>query len=221
MTPTPYVGAVVHYQCEPDDWHDNDCRAAILTAVPSGDVCALVVFDDQEGMSFTACYYDGSDTPKAGTWHWPEHAASSPTVRIDVPHVKVDVHPRRIAQDLADALGRRGTRRTGMDFGGALKALKDGMKATREAWQPPGQYVTLQHASPGVIFIDTAEQAQATGLRQGAACRFQPYFMLGQVDGPAPVSFSPWMPGVDDLLAEDWLVASPDGDIRWPDGTVA
>jgi hypothetical protein len=166
------------------------------------------VFDNHEGMSFTACLYDGSDTPKAGTWHWPEHAASSPTVRIDVPNIKDDVHPRKIAQDLANALGWRGTRRTGMDFGGALKALKDDMKATREGWDAPGRYVFVQ---------DTHFTGSKHTPYDPDATVFHPFLMVHHPNG----SYEAWSPSGVDLLADDWLVASPDGDIRWPDGTVA
>jgi hypothetical protein len=103
-----------------------------------------------------------------------------------------------------------------MDFGVALSNLKQGMKATREGWNASGQFVVLQAGYPDGIGIN-ANTAAATGVLEGTVCRFRPYLMLRTADG----SFVPWAPTVSDVLAEDWLIASPDGNITWPDGTRA
>lgn len=90
-----------------------------------------------------------------------------------------------------------------MDFGEALKWLKDGHKATRNSWEPYGQYVTLKAALTEM-------------LPDGGQRRFEPFFLLNRWGMCVP-----WQPTVNDLLAEDWLTATADGEIRWPDGTVA
>lgn len=105
------------------------------------------------------------------------------TLRLGAPHVKMEGDPLTIARDQP-----RLRPKSGMDFGGALKALKEGMKATRPCWRP-GWYVVLRD---------------------------------GEIKAHTPDGFfTPWIGDSEDLLADDWLVASPDGDIRWPDGTVA
>jgi hypothetical protein len=100
-----------------------------------------------------------------------------------------------------------------VDFSNALVNLKQGMKATREGWNASGQYVVLQRGYPNGIAIN-ANTAQATGIPEGTMCVFRPYLMLRTADG----SFVPWAPTVSDVLAEDWLIATTDGTISWPDG---
>jgi hypothetical protein len=90
-----------------------------------------------------------------------------------------------------------------MDFSEALKWLKDGGKATRNNWEPYGQYVTYKAALTEL-------------LPDGEHRRFEPFLLLNRWGMRVP-----WQPTVSDVLAEDWLVATMDGTIQWPDGTVA
>lgn len=122
--------------------------------------------------------------------------ADSPTLRLDVPEFVSEVDPQTIAEEIrrsiwthrSPAARPRESGGSGMDFGGALRAMKEDMKATRPSWRP-GWYVVLRD---------------------------------GEIKAHTPDGFfTPWNVDSEDLLADDWLVASPDGDIRWPDGTVA
>jgi len=78
-----------------------------------------------------------------------------------------------------------------MDFGKALKCLKEGGRVAREGWNGKGIFIELQRpdenskmTSP-YIYIDT------TGL---------------QTDNPAaPKSLVPWLASQTDMLAEDWI----------------
>jgi hypothetical protein len=78
-----------------------------------------------------------------------------------------------------------------MDFGEAIKKLKEGGRVARCGWNGKGIFIELQvpdeHSkmtSP-YIFIDT------TGL---------------QTDNPhAPKSRVPWLASQTDMLAEDWV----------------
>ncbi|MEV0382381.1 MW1434 family type I TA system toxin [Nonomuraea sp. NPDC050643] len=79
-----------------------------------------------------------------------------------------------------------------MDFGEALKWLKDGGKATRNAWQPYGQHLAVLDI--GLCLVQPTRVGKVALL---------------------------WQATGDDLLADDWLVATADGVIAWPDGTVA
>lgn len=103
-----------------------------------------------------------------------------------------------------------------MDFSAALLNIKEGMKTTRNGWNAPGQYVVLQPGYPRGVPIN-ANTSAATGIPEGTVRVFRPYLILHTADG----SFVPWQPTASDVLAEDWLIATPDGVISWPDGTRA
>jgi hypothetical protein len=87
-----------------------------------------------------------------------------------------------------------------MDFGQALKALRDGQRLAREGWNGKDMFVVLQAGYPDGIPIN-ANTAEATGIPQGTVCSFRPYLMMKAVDD----SFVPWVASQTDLLAHDWL----------------
>jgi hypothetical protein len=79
-----------------------------------------------------------------------------------------------------------------VDFGLALRYLKDGYKVARQGWNGKGIFIELQRPDEHskmthpYIFIDT------TGL---------------QTDNPhAPKNRVPWLASQTDTLAEDWIV---------------
>jgi hypothetical protein len=86
-----------------------------------------------------------------------------------------------------------------MDFGDALRALKNGDRVTRSGWNGKGMFVVHQRGYPDGIPIN-ANTAGATGIEQGTVCVFRPYLMMCTVDG----SFVPWVISQSDALAEDW-----------------
>lgn len=86
-----------------------------------------------------------------------------------------------------------------MDFGDALRALKEGASVTRAGWNGKGMYVVHQQGYPDGIPIN-ANTAAATGLAEGTVCVFRPYLMMRTVDG----SFVPWVISQTDALADDW-----------------
>lgn len=86
-----------------------------------------------------------------------------------------------------------------MDFGEALRALKNGARVTRTGWNGKGMYVVHQKGYPDGIPIN-ANTAEATGIPQGTVCIFRPYLMMRTVDG----SFVPWVISQTDALADDW-----------------
>ena len=90
-----------------------------------------------------------------------------------------------------------------MDFGYALKALKEGLKVERKGWNGRGMYVVLQKGYPDGIPINK-NTAEATGLPEGTVCRFLPYLMMKTVDG----AFVPWLISQTDALAEDWFAVN-------------
>lgn len=82
----PTVGRIVHYVShgspileDGTQKYKSVCRAAIVTGEPvpgfmDASITPLAVLNP-EGMFFQACYEDGPDNPKGGTWHWPEKVA--------------------------------------------------------------------------------------------------------------------------------------------------
>lgn len=84
--------------------------------------------------------------------------------------------------------------KSGMSFGGAIEAMREGQKVRRRGWNGKGIHIELQvpdqfskMTSP-YIFIDT------TGL---------------QTDNPeAPKSRVPWLASQTDMLAEDWEIVT-------------
>ena len=86
-----------------------------------------------------------------------------------------------------------------MDFGEALKALKEGDRVTRAGWNGKGMFVVHQKGYPDGIPIN-ANTAEATGIPEGTVCVFRPYLMMRTVDG----SFVPWVISQTDALADDW-----------------
>lgn len=77
-----------------------------------------------------------------------------------------------------------------MDFSEALKCCKAGKKITRIGWNGKGMFVIYQEGYYGINEEDTV--------------KINPYLQLKCVDG----SYSMWVPSINDILAEDWLVVS-------------
>ena len=71
----------------------------------------------------------------------------------------------------------------GMDFGGALQALREGFKVTRGGWNGKGQFIELQEPDAGSKMT-------------------QPYLFITTVDGGRV----PWLASQTDMLAWDWFV---------------
>jgi hypothetical protein len=90
---------------------------------------------------------------------------------------------------------------TGLNFGGALAALKAGKKVARTGWNGQGMWAVLQKGYPDGIAIN-ANTAQATGLPEGTVCKFRPYFLLYTAQG----DFAHWIPSGSDMLADDWVI---------------
>lgn len=73
----PSVGRVVHYVSygTPGGEYTSECRAAIITEVPSGvenpQVVGLCVLNPT-GMFFNRTNVHDEDGKAGGTWHWPE-----------------------------------------------------------------------------------------------------------------------------------------------------
>lgn len=85
-----------------------------------------------------------------------------------------------------------------MDFGGALKVLKSGMKVARVGWNGKGMFVFLVDGSSF-----TVSRPPLLGIYpEGTVINYNPHLDIKNVDG----SVSTWVPSINDCLAEDWEV---------------
>ena len=73
MEQKPSIGRIVHYQAHgsPDGTHKSEPRAAIITAVENDTNVSLFVANPSGCFFNQGCLFDGSETPKGGTWRWP------------------------------------------------------------------------------------------------------------------------------------------------------
>lgn len=76
-----------------------------------------------------------------------------------------------------------------MDFGNALRALKDGLKVARKGWNGKGLWLELQKPD---------EHSKMT----------LPYVYLNYPEGDTYHNGCrvPWLPSQTDMLEEDWVV---------------
>lgn len=88
-----------------------------------------------------------------------------------------------------------------MDFGDAVRALKNGKRVSRTGWNGKGMWLAYQAGYPDGIPIN-ANTAKATGLPEGTVCKFLPYLVMRTADG----SFVPWLASQTDVLADDWSI---------------
>ena len=85
-----------------------------------------------------------------------------------------------------------------MNFGDALVLLKAGMRVAREGWNGKGMFV---------YYVPAAAYLAQTGVAreyfgEHAHVPYAPYLVLKGVDERV----SPWVPSINDVLAEDWVV---------------
>lgn len=79
-----------------------------------------------------------------------------------------------------------------MDFGWALRQLKEGKKVCRLGWNGKGIYIELQRPDEHSKMTQPYIYIVTTGL---------------QSDNPnAPRGIVPWIASQTDMLAEDWIV---------------
>lgn len=88
-----------------------------------------------------------------------------------------------------------------IDFGTALKLMKEGKKLQRKGWNGKGMFVVYQKGYPEGIPCNK-NTAEAWGLNEGDLFKVNPYLQIKNVDG----SHSMWVPSINDILAEDWTV---------------
>lgn len=87
-----------------------------------------------------------------------------------------------------------------MDFGKALKALKQGKKVTRKGWNGKGQFVYYVSADR---YIAKTQVAKEIADKDGKV-QYRAYLALKTAQG----DIATWIPSISDCLAEDWEIIS-------------
>ena len=87
---------------------------------------------------------------------------------------------------------------SGLTFGEALRALKQGKKLSRRGWNGPDQFVFLV---PGSTF--TVNRPPLLGIYpEGTSIDYHAHVDLRNQQG----QIVPWQPSQGDLLQEDWEI---------------
>lgn len=87
-----------------------------------------------------------------------------------------------------------------VDFGIALKFLKQGCKVSRMAWQK-GCFIKYQKGYPNGIPCNK-QTAETWGLKEGDTFICNPYLQIRNADG----SYGMYSPTNDDVLSDDWVI---------------
>ena len=87
---------------------------------------------------------------------------------------------------------------SGLDFGDALQALKAGKRVARGGWNGKGMFV---------YYVPAAAYLAQTGVAreyfgEHAHVSYAAYLAIKNVND----TVSTWVPGINDVLAEDWVV---------------
>jgi hypothetical protein len=88
-----------------------------------------------------------------------------------------------------------------INFGDAIRALKEGKKVRRVGWNGKGMFVVYQKGYPEGISCNL-QTANAWGMAEGDLFKCEPYLQIQMVNG----SHSMWVPSINDVLADDWEI---------------
>lgn len=99
-----------------------------------------------------------------------------------------------------------------MDFGDALRAMKNGQKVARDGWNDkhmwvaltPGSSFPAEHAKPGHAAAHRAAEIESDQVPSGGEHVFLlPHIDMRAADGRMVVG---WLASQTDMLAEDWVI---------------
>ena len=88
-----------------------------------------------------------------------------------------------------------------IDFGEAIRELKNGKKVRRTGWNGKGMFLVYQKGYPDGIKVNK-QTAEAFGVEEGTLMKFRPYLQLKTAQDDCAM----WSPSGSDALAEDWEV---------------
>lgn len=88
-----------------------------------------------------------------------------------------------------------------MQFGEAIRMMKQGKRVARLGWNGKNMSVAYQKGYPEGIPCNK-QTAECWGLNEGDLFKCRPYMQLMCADG----TFQMWVPSTSDVLADDWYV---------------
>ena len=87
-----------------------------------------------------------------------------------------------------------------LDFGTAIKAMKNGSFISREGWNGKGMYLLFHN---GGSFIPMNEKLEDACNKEGKENAYvEAYILMKNAQG----TFSVWNPSIMDIFAEDWCI---------------
>ena len=92
-----------------------------------------------------------------------------------------------------------------MDFGEAIRALKDGKRVARSGWNGKGMFLVLVPGSIGLT-VEAGRPLAIAGVPVGTKFNYLPHVDMWTVDG----AFVPWLASQTDVLSEDWMIVEGD-----------
>jgi len=105
------------------------------------------------------------------------------------------------ALDELDVKLDKSTKKTGLNFGQALDALKRGFKVARSGWNGKGMFIVYQKGYPQGIPCNV-QTAKAWGMNEGDLFKCEPYLQMRMATG----SHFMYTPNTLDVLADDWQI---------------
>lgn len=90
-----------------------------------------------------------------------------------------------------------------MQFGEAIRMLKQGKRVARLGWNDKNMSVAYQKGYPDGIPCNK-QTADCWGLKEGDLFKCRPYLQMQCADG----TFQMWLASQSDILADDWYVVN-------------
>lgn len=88
-----------------------------------------------------------------------------------------------------------------LDFGDAVRAMKQGKQVARAGWNGSGMYAVLMNGYPDGVPANK-ETASKHRIEEGEIVKIRPYYALFT----AQKDVASWAPSGSDTLAEDWYI---------------
>lgn len=91
-----------------------------------------------------------------------------------------------------------------MDFGEALRALKDGKRVARQGWNGKGMWLVLVPGTPEATLREGTPYRNALGMEQ---CEILPHIDMWTVNSSGRrAMLCGWLASQTDMLSEDWTI---------------
>ena len=94
-----------------------------------------------------------------------------------------------------------------LDFGGAIKALKEGKKGAREGWNGKGMWLWLKFGANIKAEWCKDEMLKTIAIACGGEIEGLPTICMKTADNKV---LTGWLASQTDMLSEDWIIIGED-----------